>query len=111
MAKLLAAPRRQGDNGSGEVAVDVQVQIPDDVALVLGSGEPDMPRAILEALALEGYRSGRLSDGQVRRTLGLDTRLEVHAFLKEHGVPLNYSVADLEQDIQSLSEHERKRSA
>jgi len=28
--------------------------------------------------------------------------MEVHAFLKEHGVPINYTLADLEQDRQTL---------
>src|SRR5664280_708259 len=61
--------------------------------------QPDLPRAVLEALALEGYRSRRITESQVRRLLGLETRIEVHAFLKAHGVPLDYSVADLEQDL------------
>jgi hypothetical protein len=47
--------------------MDVQLQIPDDVARVIQNQQPDLSRAALEALALEGYRSGRLSEGQVRR--------------------------------------------
>jgi hypothetical protein len=30
--------------------------------------------------------------------LGFETRMEVHDFLKQHGVYLHYDVADLEQD-------------
>jgi hypothetical protein len=33
------------------------------------------------------------------RLLGFETRIEVHAFLKEHGVYLNYTVEDLQRDI------------
>jgi hypothetical protein len=92
--------------------VNVQIQIPDDVAEVFcpegASSGPDVPRAVLEALALEGYRSRRLSESQVRRLLGLDTRIQVHAFLKRHGVPLNYTVEDLEKDLLSLEAIERK---
>jgi hypothetical protein len=40
--------------------VDVQLQIPDDVARIIQSEQSDLSRAALEALALEGYRSGRL---------------------------------------------------
>ena len=39
----------------------------------------------LEALALEGYRSGKLSQAQVRRMLGYETRAQVDGFLKRHG--------------------------
>jgi hypothetical protein len=35
---------------------------------------------------------------QVRRLLGYETRLEVHAFLKEHDVPLRYTLEDLKKD-------------
>jgi hypothetical protein len=49
--------------------------------------------------ALEGYRSRRLGESAVRRLLGFGTRMEVHGFLKEHGVYLNYSMEDLEHDI------------
>jgi Uncharacterised protein family (UPF0175) len=62
--------------------MDVQIQIPDDVARVIQNQQPDLSRAALEALALEGYRSERLSEGQVRRMLGFRTRMQVHSFLK-----------------------------
>jgi hypothetical protein len=71
--------------------MDVQLQIPDDVARVIQNQQPDLSRAAVEALALEGYRSERLSEGQVRRMLGFRTRMQVHTFLKAHNVFLNYS--------------------
>jgi predicted HTH domain antitoxin len=52
-----------------------------------------------QALAVEGYRTGALSEAQVRRLLGLETRFEVHALLKEYMVPLRYTQADLEEDL------------
>jgi len=59
-------------------------------------------------LALEGYRSDTLTEEQVRRILGYGTRMQVHAFLKEHGVYLNYDLEDLEQDMGNLRRlHER----
>jgi hypothetical protein len=68
--------------------MDVQLQIPDDVARVIQSEQPDLSRAALEALALEGCRSVRLSEAQVSRMLGFRTRMQVHAFLKAHNVCL-----------------------
>jgi hypothetical protein len=79
----------------------IELQVPDDIAEILSGQNADLPRAALEALALECYRSNRLSDGRLRQLLGFATRMDVHAFLKEHGVYLNYSLADLEQDRQS----------
>ena len=86
--------------------MDVQLQIPDDVARVIQSQQPDLSRAAVEALALEGYRSERLSEGQVRRMLGFRTRMQVHTFLKAHNVCLNYSIRELENDLASLKQFE-----
>ena len=58
-----------------------------------------MPRRSLEAIAVEGYRTGALTESQVRKLLGLDTRFQVHALLKEHHVPLQYTRADIEGDL------------
>lgn len=91
--------------------MDVQLQIPDDVAHTLQNEQPDLSRAALEALALEGYRKQRLSEAQLRRMLGFRTRLQVHEFLKAHKVYLNYSVHDLEHDLESLKHFEEKLTA
>jgi hypothetical protein len=88
--------------------MDVQLQIPDDVARVIQSEQPDLSRAALEALALEGYRNERLSEAQVRRMLGFRTRMQVHAFLKAHNVYLNYSIHELENDLESLKHLKRR---
>jgi hypothetical protein len=86
--------------------MDVQLQIPDDIARIIQSTQPNLSRAALEALALEGYRSERLSEAQVRRMLGFRTRMQVHAFLKAHNVYLNYSIRELENDLESLKHFE-----
>jgi hypothetical protein len=86
--------------------MDVRLQIPDDVALVIQGQQPDLSRAALEALALEGYRSERLSEGQVRRLLGFRTRMQVHAFLNAHNVYLHYPIGELESDLASLKQFE-----
>jgi predicted HTH domain antitoxin len=59
----------------------------------------DVPRRSLEAIAVEAYRTGALSESQIRRLLGFETRFQVHALLKEHQVPLRYTAADLETDL------------
>lgn len=77
----------------------VTIQLPEDISAALEAQWEDVPRRSLEAIAVEGYRSGALTEAQVRRLLGLDTRFQVHALLKEHQVPLRYTAADLDDDL------------
>lgn len=84
------------------------LQIPDDTAKLLSAEYADLPRAAVEALALEGYRTKRFSDGQLRQMLGFSSRMQVHAFLKERGVHLHYSLADLEEDRKTSRDFEAK---
>ena len=58
----------------------------------------------LEAIAVEAYRTGALTDSQVRRLLGFESRFQVHALLKEHHVPLQYTSADIEDDLRAQRE-------
>ena len=88
--------------------MNLRLEIPDDLAHQLTGEYADLPRVTMEALALEGYRSGRLSDGQVRRMLGFSSRIQVHAFLKDHGVHLHYSLADLTEDRATSRDSEDK---
>ena len=78
--------------------MEITLNIPDELARQVSREGRDPARVALEALALEGYRSELLSESAVREMLGFDTRMEVHAFLKQHGVYLHYDLADLEQD-------------
>ena len=48
--------------------MNVTLQIPDDIADQLERG--DLPRRALEALAIEEYKSGRLTASELRRLLG-----------------------------------------
>ncbi|MBM3779073.1 MAG: UPF0175 family protein [Acidimicrobiia bacterium] len=79
----------------------VTIQLPDDISAALEEQWDDVPRRSLEAIAVEGYRSGALTESQVRRLLELDTRFQVHALLKEHHVPLQYTAADIDDDLQA----------
>ena len=79
----------------------VTIQLPDDISAALEERWDDVPRRSLEAIAVEAYRTGALSESQARRLLGLESRFQVHALLKEHDVPLQCSAADLEDDLQT----------
>ncbi|MBI1984242.1 MAG: UPF0175 family protein [Acidobacteria bacterium] len=81
--------------------MQVTLNLPDDVIQGLEQKWKDLPRGVLESVALEGYRSRALTQEQVRRMLGFGTRIEVDSFLKERGA-FDYTVADLEQDRETL---------
>ena len=82
--------------------MNLEVNIPDNV---FRHGNPDVSREVLEAVAIEGFKSGQLTLYQVRRILGFETRFEVHQFLVQHDIPwVNYSMEDLERESETLKE-------
>jgi hypothetical protein len=81
--------------------MQITLELPEDIAQGLGSRWKDLPRAALESLALEAYRSHALAAAQLRRLLGFETRMQVDAFLKEHEI-YDYTAADFEQDRETL---------
>lgn len=77
--------------------MQITVTLPDDLAQ-----HADPGREALEALAIEGYRAGTLSEHQVCQILGL-ARLQFDGFMKERGIMDHaYGVEELEQDIATL---------
>jgi predicted HTH domain antitoxin len=82
----------------------VTIQLPDDISTALEARWDDVPRRSLEAIAVEAYRTGALTASQVRRLLGFESRFQVHALLRKHHVPLRYTAADLEDDLQAQRE-------
>jgi hypothetical protein len=84
--------------------MQITLELPDDVAQGLESQVKDLPRALLESFALERYRSGTLTEEQVRRLLGFGTRMQVDDFLKAHGVYWAYTLEDLDRDTETSRE-------
>jgi len=81
--------------------MQITLELPEDIAQGLESRWRDLPRAALESLALEAYRSRALTAAQLRRLLGFQTRMHVDAFLKEHEI-YDYTAVDFEQDRETL---------
>ena len=84
--------------------MQITLELPDDVAQGLEVQVKNLPRALLESFAVEGYRSGKLTEEQVRRILGFGTRIQVDGFLKEHGVYLEYTLEDLDRETETSRE-------
>jgi predicted HTH domain antitoxin len=69
----------------------------------------NLDQAALEALVIQGYRSGKVGLEQVRRLLGFESRWDVEEWLGQRGVTWNYSLEDLEEDRKALSSLSTKR--
>lgn len=83
--------------------MEITVKLPDDLAQ-----HPDPAREALEALVIEGYRSGALSHYQASQMLRL-SRVEFDGFLKErHIYEHAYDVEDLEQDQETVRQLQSK---
>jgi hypothetical protein len=85
----------------------IALDIPDELAPSLAPGQ-DPSRAALEAFGLEAYRQRRISAFQLRTLLGIESRWDLDAFLKEHKVE-TYTVEDFEKDWATIQEFRKKR--
>jgi hypothetical protein len=91
--------------------MQVTIDIPDSFAEQLAAAGKDPARSALEALLVEGYRTGQLNSGQIKRALGYGTRMQVHELLAEHNVPLNYGMDQIDQDIETIRRLEAKEKS
>lgn len=101
--EITAAIRGQEERDElPEITRDEQADIGDRVGNRAGDrvGDP------LRRCVAEAYRMQAIGAGEVRRMLGLKSRLEVHNFLKEMGIHLNYDEAELRKDLEMLSERQ-----
>jgi predicted HTH domain antitoxin len=80
--------------------MQIIVTIPDKLIENLTERQ-NLPRRMLEAFAIEGYRSERLSLGQVAELLDFSID-EANEFLKKNRVPLNYDLEDMKQDEKAI---------
>jgi hypothetical protein len=89
-------------------AMQITLEIPDELAAMLASHGQDLSRAALEALGLEAYRQRQLSGYQLRILLGIPSRYELDGFLKQHQVE-TYTAEDFEHDLATIRQSEEKR--
>ena len=82
--------------------MELTVQIPDDLARSMSASGGDLSRRALEALALEEFKSGHITKPELRRLLGFGTRYQLDGFLKSHDVYEDYTMEDLERELEGL---------
>ena len=82
--------------------MQITIELPDDIANQLQLQPANISRRILELIAADNYRQGRIGAAQVRPMLNFSSRWETYEFLKREKAYLPYSEDDLEQDAQAI---------
>ena len=78
--------------------MEITVDLPNDLAQ-----RPDPAREALEALAIAGYRTGKLSAHQAGSLLGFTSRFQFEGFLKARNIfDHAYSAEDLADDVKTM---------
>jgi hypothetical protein len=90
--------------------MQVTLTILDNLATQLIAAGKDPAQAALEAVAVEGYRTERLTESEVRQMLGYETRAQVHTLLAEHDVCLHYTMGHLQQDVDASNKPHAQRT-
>jgi Uncharacterised protein family (UPF0175) len=78
----------------------IEVTIPNEI---FTDAKINVPRYVLEQIALKGYQSNSLSMVQVRKLLGFSSRFETEEFLHLNSA-FGYTKSDLEEDLQTLKD-------
>ncbi len=82
--------------------MDVYIQVPDDIVHRMKTRWSDLSRGMLEALAIESYRAGVITEAEVERMLNLPSRWDADAVLKDSQAYIEYSDMDLQEDIAAI---------
>ena len=82
--------------------MNIAIDIPDDIGHILAAQAGGVSRAVLEAVAIEAYRSGTITPAQVQQMLELRSRWETESFLRRAEAFHDYTMDDLEQDIAAI---------
>lgn len=80
----------------------LKIDIPKRLEGVLQAQWGDLSVAAKEALAIESYRTGRISLGVLAEMLDMGV-IEADAWLAHRGVPLDYTPDDLAADRDDLA--------
>lgn len=81
--------------------MQITIDIPDEYIQRLEPNLANLSQRIRETLVIEAYKDQRLTSAEVGRILNLN-RFEVDAFLKQHQAYWPYTIADFNQDLETL---------
>jgi hypothetical protein len=83
--------------------MQVHLDVPEDVARRFAAEPGGITRAAIEALAVEGVRSGKLTVRQAREMLGIRSRYEMDGVLKARGVTLPLTLEQVVADSETAA--------
>ena len=90
----------------------ITLDIPESIERVLlEAAGPDLGRQAMEALLTQLYREGKISVGFLGEVLGFPTSIAALEWLNHRGVPLNYGVRELQEDLATLAPLRNKHGA
>jgi predicted HTH domain antitoxin len=85
--------------------MEIIIEIPEDIGNQLQKNWQDLPQKILEALAIEAYRNGIMTPGQIQQLLKMSSLGETETFLRQSQIAFNQGeeVGGKEESIKTLS--------
>ncbi|MGK7954958.1 MAG: UPF0175 family protein [Crocosphaera sp.] len=84
--------------------MQIIIELPDDIQTRMEKKWGSLSQKMITNLALEAYQNKLITTAELGEILKLSSRLEIHQFLKEAGIYLNYDEEELEKDLRTLQE-------
>lgn len=81
--------------------MQITIEIPEDIGNQLQQNWQDLPRKLLEALAIEAYKNRIMTSGEIQQLLQFSSLQEAEHFLNKSQIFLNYPQENLVQDKQT----------
>lgn len=78
------------------------IELPDDIANQLQLQPANISRRVLELIAADNYRQGRIGSAEVRQMLNFSSHWETYEFLKREKAYLLYTEDELEKDVKAI---------
>ena len=82
--------------------VTTEIHLPGDILYSQGIGKDRVEYFVKKNFLLELYREGKISIGKMADLLEMNL-VEMLGIMKDSNVPLNYGVAELEEDIETAN--------
>ena len=82
--------------------VTTEIHLPGDILYSQGIGKDRVEYFVKKNFLLELYREGKISLGKMADLLEMNL-VEMLGIMKDLNVPLNYGVAELEEDIETAN--------
>lgn len=82
--------------------MDVCIEVPEYIVQRMQTRWSDLSRVMLEALAIEAFRAGVITEAEVQRMLNLPSRWSVDGFLKDAQAFIDYTESELQEDIDAI---------